>query len=289
MATSQSHTLGEFIGTFFEDLMKKPIRDFSTRNGLYFDSIGKRKARKGKKITWEDVHGSKHDLDFVIERGGSEDSIGEPVAFIELAWRRYTKHSKGKVQEIAGAVDPICEKYKLQKPFKGAILSGQFTESAIQQLKDDDFHVLYIPFEKLIRAFKSKGLDIDFDEDTRESEIKKKYAIVSKKCNRELIKDVGCRLLKDCEQEISQFLSELSASSKRKIQNICILPLHGKRTEVVNIDEAIDFINAYENIPDEVRLEYIEIIVTYNTGTKIQGQFKVRDDAIAFLECIQNR
>lgn len=287
MATSQSHTLGEFIGAFFEDLMKKPIRDFSTRNGLYFDSIGDRKARNGKKITWEDIHGSKHDLDFVIERGGSEDIIGEPIAFIELAWRRYTKHSKNKVQEIAGAVDPICEKYQLQKPFKGAILSGQFTESSIRQLKDDDFHVLYIPFEKLIRAFKVKGFDVDYDENTRESEIKKKYAAVSKKCNRALVKDVGRRLLKDCEQEISQFLSELSASYKRKIQNICILPLHGKRTEVGNIDAAIDFINAYEDIPDEVRLEYIEIIVTYNTGTKIQGQFKARDEAVAFLSCIQ--
>ncbi len=71
MAKSQSHTLGEFIGTFFEDLMKKPISEFAEKSGLYFDTIGPRKARKGKKLTWTDVHGSKHDLDFVLEKGGT--------------------------------------------------------------------------------------------------------------------------------------------------------------------------------------------------------------------------
>ena len=100
MAKSQSHTLGEFIGAFFEDLMKKPFRDFADKNGLYFDTIGPRRARKGKKVTWTDVHGSKHDLDFVIEKGGTEEHVGEPVAFIELAWRSYTKHSKNKAKKF---------------------------------------------------------------------------------------------------------------------------------------------------------------------------------------------
>jgi hypothetical protein len=109
MATSPSHTLGEFIGSFFEDLMKKPISEFATTENLYFDSAGVRKARPGKKVTWTDVHGSRHDLDFVLEQGGTDAVIGNPVAFIELAWRRYTKHSKNKVQEIEGAVNPICE------------------------------------------------------------------------------------------------------------------------------------------------------------------------------------
>ena len=68
MAKSQSHTLGEFIGAFFEDLMKKPIREFAQMHGLYFDTNCPRKARGGKKtLEWTDVHGNKHRLDFVIE------------------------------------------------------------------------------------------------------------------------------------------------------------------------------------------------------------------------------
>lgn len=288
MATSQSHTLGEFIGAFFEDLMKKPIRDFAVRNGLYFDSFGVRKARDSKKVTWVDIHGSKHDLDFVIEKGGSDDQMGEPVAFIELAWRRYTKHSKNKAQEISGAVDPICENYKMQKPFKGAILSGQFTDSAIQQLKDDDFHVLYIPFEKIVSAFSLHGLDIDYGESTRESEIRKKFTAVSKKSNRMLIEAVRNTLLRDCRREISRFVSELTASYRRKIKTICILPLHGKRTEMADVVSAINFLNGYARIPLGARLEYIEIVVIYNTGTRIHGQFKERAEAVEFLTHIQD-
>lgn len=287
MARSKSHQLGEFIGAFFEDLMKKPIREFADKNGLYFDTFGPRKARGGKKLTWTDVHGSKHDLDFVIEKGGTEEHVGEPVAFIELAWRSYTRHSKNKAQEISGAVNPICEKYELSKPFKGAILSGQFTENSLNQLKNDSFHVLYIPFDKLVQAFSIHGLDVYFDEESKESDVKKKYAAVVKRSNKLLLEKIREEILQSCEKEINQFVSELSQSYNRKIKTICILPLHGTRTEVIDIEKAIDFINGYENIPEENHLEYIEVIVTYNNGTLIQCQFKEKADAIDFLKKIK--
>lgn len=287
MAKSQSHTLGEFIGAFFEDLMKKPIREFADKNNLYFDSLGPRKARGGKKVTWTDVHGSKHDLDFVIEKGGTEETIGEPIAFIELAWRRYTKHSKNKAQEISGAVNPICEKYEFNKPFKGAILSGHFTENSLNQLKSDNFHVLYIPFERLVKAFGTHGLDIDFDEDSKESAIKKKYATVAKRSNKRLLEKVREEILKSCETEINQFVSELSQSYNRKIKTISILPLHGVRTEVINVEKAIGFINDYDGIPESNHLVYIEVIVAYNNGTLIQCQFKEKEEAIEFLSKIK--
>lgn len=288
MAASQSHTLGEFIGAFFEDLMKAPIRKFSAENGLYFDSAGARKARKGKKITWTDVHGNRHDLDFVVERGGTDAKIGEPVAFIELAWRRYTRHSKNKVQEIAGALDPICEKYRFSKPFKGAVLCGQFTDAALKQLENDGFHVLHIQFEKLASAFRAHGLDIEYDEHTTEAQLRKKHAAVSKKANRKILDDVRADLLKDCECGINRFLAELKASCDRKIKTICILPLHGRRMEVCDIGEAIELIDGYKHIPAAHKLEYFEVVVKYGNGTIIQGQFKEKDEAIAFLESISS-
>ena len=241
MATSQSHTLGEFIGAFFEDLMKNPIREFADKSGLYFDTVGYRKARGGCKLTWTDVHGSKHDLDFVLEKNGSEDAIGEPVAFIELAWRRYVRHSKNKAQEISGAVDPICEKYKFNKPFKGAILSGLFTKNSLDQLKKDNFNILYIPYEKLVDAFRTQGLDIDYDEDTKENDLRKKYAAVSKNENKPLLETVRKRILKTCETEIKQFISELSASYNRKIKNIYAVKrknTHGTHTRGKDFESA---------------------------------------------------
>lgn len=287
MARSQSHILGEFIGAFFEDLMKKPVREFAQKHGLYLDTVGQRKARGGKRLTWTDVHGSKHDLDFVLEKGGTEETIGEPVAFIELAWRSYTKHSKNKAQEISGAVNPICEKYKLSKPFKGAILSGQFTENSLNQLKSDDFHVLFISFEKIVKAFSAYGLDIEFNEDSKEADLKKKYAAVSRRSNRALLEKVRDKILSSCDTEIKQFIDELEASYTRKIKTICILPLHGTRTEVVDVEKAIAFINGYTSIPAGQKLEYIEVIVTYNNGSIIQCQFKTKAEAVEFLNKIK--
>ncbi len=286
MATSQSHKLGEFIGNFFEDLMKQPIRNFAQKNSLYFDSIGERKARDSKKLTWIDIHGNKHDLDFVIEKGGSEETIGEPIAFIEIAWRRYTKHSKNKAQEISGAINPVCEKYNMTKPFKGAILCGEFTETALNQLRSEEFHVLYIPFEKMVQAFSKYGFDINYDEKTKEEDIEKKIQCVTKSSKKEQMKKVRQEILNTCNKEISQFISELEASYKRKIMNICILPLHGTRTEVDNIETAINYINGYEKLPNDSKLEYIAIIVTYNNGSIIQGQFKSKEEAVDFLNKI---
>lgn len=284
MAKSQSHTLGEFIGDFFEDLMKRPIRDFTEENGLYFDSFGPRKARRGKKVTWTDIHGSRHDLDFVLEKGGTEETIGEPVAFIGLAWRSYTKHSKNKVQEISGAVNPIYEKYKLGKPFKGAILSGQFTGNALEQLKKDNFHVLYIPFDKLVRAFKVCGFDIFFDEGTKESDLRKKYVAVSKKTSRQLLESVREEILSSCRTEIDNFIAELSASYRRKVKSVRILPLHGKCTELMDVRQAIEFINEYSTMPIHHELQYIEVFVSYNNGTSIHCQFREKAEAVDFLE-----
>lgn len=283
MAKSYAHTFGEFLGAFFEDLMKKPIREFADKHHLFFDTMGDREAREGKKVTWTDIHGSKHDLDFVLEKGGTQSVVGEPVAFIETAWRRYTKHSKNKVQEIAGAVNPICEKYSLTKPFKGAILSGQFTENSLSQLRKDNFHVLYIPFDVMVTAFNKYDFDINFDENTKESAFRLKLQALTKRANIPVLEQVREELLNLCKEDISCFIDELSASYNRKISSICVLPLHGKRIEVFNIQDAIDFINEYKDIPVDNKLEYVEVFITYNNGAVIHCQFPDKAESVAFL------
>lgn len=287
MASSQSHTLGEFIGLFFEDLMKRPIKQFADTHGLFLDAGGPRKTRSGKQLIWIDTHGSRHVLDFVLEKGGTEDVVGQPVAFIELAWRRYTKHSKNKAQEISGAINPICERFQFSPPFKGVILCGQFTDNALKQLRDDGFHVLHIPFEYMTQAFNAHGLHIDFDESTKETDLKKMYAEVTKESNQHRLDKVRETLLATCRPEITQFLSELTAFYNRRIKTITLLPLYGVRTELMDIDEAIRFIHSHTELPSDHKLEYLEVVVTYNNGTFIQGRFKTKDEAVTFLNKIR--
>ncbi|QMT05658.1 hypothetical protein [Enterobacter kobei] len=62
MAASPSHKLGQLIGNILESLFVPLLQEVADKSGLYLDVVGQpRKARKGKKITWEDAYGSTHE------------------------------------------------------------------------------------------------------------------------------------------------------------------------------------------------------------------------------------
>jgi len=146
---------------------KQPLSEFAKEKHLYLDyQKNSRKTRKGKKVTWEDPYGNVHDFDYVLEMDGTDTMTGTPVAFIEVAWRRYTKHSRNKAQEIQGAILPLAEKFQWSNPFLGAVLSGVFTEGSLEQLRSLGFHILYFPYDTLVAAFAEEAIDIAFDETT---------------------------------------------------------------------------------------------------------------------------
>jgi hypothetical protein len=159
MAGSPAHRFGQIIGEVLEAATLPLLEQFARDHQLYLDKMGKRPCRKGKKCTWLDSNGNTHDLDYVLERGGTPDKVGMPAAFIETAWRRYTKHSRNKAQEIQGAIEPLAATFKNSGPFKGAVLAGVFTEGALQQLKSLGFTVLYFPYESVVAVFRTFGID----------------------------------------------------------------------------------------------------------------------------------
>src|SRR5258706_13763861 len=105
MAESLAHRWGQIIGDVFEQFVRDMLKSIGEKHDLYLDYKKPRRARAkqgGKdlsKVTWQDSYGNRHDLDYVLERGGTEEVLGVPVPFIELAWRRYTKYSRNKVPE----------------------------------------------------------------------------------------------------------------------------------------------------------------------------------------------
>src|SRR4051812_19167298 len=166
MADAPGHRLGQMIGEALELALEPVLQELADLRALCLDKKGSRRARRGVKVTWTDSLANRHDLDYVLERGGTEDEIGVPVAFIETAWRRYTKHSKNKAQEIQGAILPLLATHSEAKPFPGAVLAGVFTEGSLEQLRSNGFAVLYIPYEEIIEAFRRFGIDVRFDETT---------------------------------------------------------------------------------------------------------------------------
>lgn len=292
MATSPSHRLGQIIGDFLEDLILPLLEDFCRKHSpsdpekaLFLDRKGRRAARHGQKLTWVDKYGNSHDLDFVIERGGTQNKLGYPIAFIEAAWRRYTKHSKNKAQEIQGAVIPIAEKYAWNAPFIGAFLAGVFTDPAIEQMKKVGFTVSLFPYETIVKAFSLVGIDISFNEQTPDKHF---ASIVAKleNLNKEQWDIVKKNLLSLNKSEIHNFFTSLDNALGKRIDRLYLIPLHGKTYEFHSPDEMISFIREYKDDDDVLPLVKYEVFVKYTNGSEIRSQFHEKQEIYDFLEYI---
>jgi hypothetical protein len=223
-----------------------------------------------------------HDLDYVFEAGGAKETIGKPKAFVEIAWRRYTKHSRNKAQEIQGAIIPLAERYSDSHPFLGVVLAGVFTDGSLNQLRSQGFTVLYFPYESVLAAFAQVGIDADFDEKTPDSILLKKVKQYGrlKKAQRERI----AAFLRDRHgAELETFLSSLRLALTRKIECVFVLPLHGSAFTLRAIPEAIAFIESFDESRSVASFIRYEVDVRFSNGDEIRGQFKDKASAIAFL------
>jgi hypothetical protein len=282
VAESLAHTFGQIIGNVLETAVEPALRKFAADHALYLDKKGPRAAREGKKVKWTDLYGNAHDLDFVLERGGTDKVMGSPVAFIETAWRRYTKHSRNKAQEIQGAIQVLALTHKYHCPFTGAILAGVFTEGALTQLRSLGFHLLFFPYQSIVQAFKSVGVDAQFDEDTPEKDFRKKISrwnALSKKAQR----SVADRLVKAHGQEIKDFFDSLDKTVSRRIEKIIVIPLHGSESAYSSAADAIAFLTAYQSTATQGMVYKYEIHIRYNNGDKIMADFTDKAAAVEFL------
>ena len=286
MARSPAHKFGQIIGDLVEASIQPLLEDFAQQNGLYLDTRGPRSARSGKKVAWTDEYGNKHDLDFVLERNGSDEQIGIPIAFIESAWRRYTKHSRNKAQEIQGAIMPLVSTHSNAAPFFGVILAGVFTEGAINQLRSRGFTILYFQYDTVISAFKRAGINANFNEDTPESVFSKKVRQWEKLSQRKK-NTVAKSLIELNSTEVKQFIESLEKAVNRHIIRVIILPLHGSSLKCNSIDQAIKFIEEYNEDDGEKPIVKYEIEIRYNNQDLIKGEFTTKEEAVRFLHSYQ--
>lgn len=283
MAESPAHKFGQIIGDFIERAIEVILEDFANKHNLYLDRVGPRRARAGRKVSWFDEFGNKHDLDYVMEKEGTVDKIGKPVAFIESAWRRYTKHSRNKAQEIQGAILPLSNTYRFSAPFLGVILAGVFTDGALTQLTSCGFCVLYFKYKSVVEAFKEAGIDASFDEDTPIAVFQEKvkaWELLSQDDKNK----IWFKLQEIQSKEIATFLETLNKTVNRMIESIRIIPLFGKSYVLQTVKEAIEFIQTNDyNDSNETLVKY-EITIRYNNGDRIEASFNEADSAIKFLK-----
>jgi hypothetical protein len=291
MAESLAHRWGQIIGDGFESFVRNMLGAVAQRHGLYLDFKRPRATRGGQgKVTWQDGYGNKHDLDYVLERGGTEDTLGVPVAFIESAWRRYTKHSKNKVQEIEAAVMPIALTFSRHQPFCGAVLAGEFTRSALHQLESKGFGVLHIPYDSIVAAFQEIGIDASSEDGvdgTTEAQFRKKIAkwksLRQPQATDRLLAIIHSRHA----HEIAEFMQRLEAALTRRVASVRLTMLRGHAVECADVDSAIAYLieegKSCRLHEDGEQREAFEIQVRFSNGAKIEATFPNLAEAIAFL------
>jgi hypothetical protein len=292
MAKSLAHAWGQIVGDVFESTFYDMLASAAAKANVYLDYNGNERAgncgvRNDRgKLAWKDEGENWHQLDFVFERGGTKQLVGIPLAFVEIAWRRYTKHSKNKAQEIEGALLPIAQTHRHSHPFLGAIVGGVFTKTSLAQLESRGFVLIYVPYPNVIKAFASVGIDASYDEDTDETEYEAKLAAYAKLASG---KRVALRqaIAISVAGEIATFTKNLHASIAREIVTILVIPLHGEGKELAKVDDAIAFISTYADEKGSMApaVRY-EIEVRFSNGASIRGQFPTKAEATAFLRSL---
>jgi len=280
---SPGHKLGQVVGVLLQQALREPLMKFASRYNLYCDTQGERPGvRKGRKVTWRDSRGNTHDLDYVLERGGSATQRGDPVAFIEIAWRRYTKHSRNKAGELEGTLLPLRETYPSTR-FVGAILAGRFSEGGIQQLRSAGIEVLYIPFETVCAAFESKGIRISYPEKASPEE----KAALSQTLDLTDVQlaDVAASLWDAIKDEYRAFEAKLTEAISRSPVQIRVVTLFGYEQVYPTIEAAIVAL-ASEQEPSGIPTERkgYEVFIEFASGSEVKGRFMSKDELIDFLK-----
>jgi hypothetical protein len=287
MAKSPSHALGQIVGYAMEQAFYQMLLPVAEEFSLFLDRQGPRRSRgTKKKVTWIDDHGNNHDLDFVLERNGNADQQGVPAAFIESAWRRYTKHSVNKAGEIANALVPLRRTFRYERPFLGALVAGEWTQGGITHMESQGISVLHLPVAVLVDAFSVEGVDLNFGEDTPEAHLAARVARWNE-IGASGQENVIRALQEKAADQFQEFIERLREHLSRRVQSVTILPLHGLARTAASVAEALSILSAMETTTpsaDELELLRIEIQVRYSNTDKIDASFGTLSEAILWLE-----
>jgi hypothetical protein len=220
----------------------------------------------------------------VLERGGSTERQGGPVAFIEAAWRRYTKQTRNKVNEIEGALLPLRESHRTCR-FCGVVVAGAWSQPGLEQFKSHRIEVFHISYENLIAAFQIKNVNLDYAEKASPAE---KRALVNalKGLSAKDMTEVAVALEAAVEEDLKNFLITLEASVTTEITQVLIGGLFGKRAELSTLREAVAWIEKFDagDLTD-LKFENFEILLRFKDGREIDGRlFPNKQSAIQFLE-----
>lgn len=283
MAQSPSHRVGQIIGDALEESVAPLLQGIADEYGLFLDQKGDRPARgKRRLMTWVDSANNKHNLDFVLERGGTADTAGAPVAFIEVAWRRYTKHSVNKAGEISNALIPLRQTFANTRPFTGAVVAGEWTAGGLTHMLSQGIQVLFVPREAVVDAFAQFGIDLSFGEDTPEAHLAAQvdaWDALSGQQRAGLIQTLANMV----PENYAKFRERIVNHLTRRVTRVLVLPLFGSTLTFDTTEDAANALLSIDDVVPDPALLRVEIQIRYSNDDRIEANFESAPDAIDFL------
>lgn len=159
---------------------------------------------------------------------------------------------------------------------------SSFTKPALEQLRNNGFVIIYIPYKDVVAAFKEIGFDVAFDEETPDGN----YTKASKKLaeittlDKEKLRQALMRVSKP---EVDQFMDTLRNCLERYIIKIIVIPLFGIRHSFENIDDAIAGLGKLNVDNPSGKFERFEVIVDYSNNDTIRASFQTKTLLSDFL------
>ena len=204
MVASSGHKLGQIIGDWWEEYVVLPlISEVGHSLDLFLDHRFIERSCRGKKINWKDSNGNVVDYDYVLEFAGNSDRIGVPVAFFESFWRRGARHSKDKARDDTNKLLPMRSTYPTAR-FLAIAACGEFTKPAIDYVRSHDVHLFHVGKDSIVRAFKKKGLTIDYADSLEEEK------------KRVIVRELEVNLTKSVKVEVYKELRKIEGEAKFK-------------------------------------------------------------------------
>lgn len=289
MAASPTHRFGQIIGDLLEVATVERVRPIVEQHNMYLDYNHPRPARGNEKIIhMKDSDGNVHDLDLVVEENGSEEKMGKPRAFIEVAWRRYTKHSKNKVQEISSAVLACAKRFENDAPFMGTVLAGEFTKNSLDQLASQGFVVVHFPLEAIVDAFAVAGINAYWKEDTPD-DVVEKQVIKYDHLPQDKINAIKHRLFDLEKNNFNQFVQVLDGSLERRVKVVKVSSLWGVFQSFATIEDAREYIQHVKIEGDpKAKFARFEVEVIYTDGSRTSMVFINKNEALQRLALMEH-
>jgi hypothetical protein len=285
MAKAPGHKLGQIIGNELEAAVEPLLQAFADEHALYLDRKGPRLTRPDRtKLVWKDGLGNSHELDYVLERAGTASEVGVPAAFVETAWRRYTRHSKNKAQEIQGAISALLQTYKHARPFAGVVLAGAFTNGSLEQLRSNGFSVVHIPAATVAGVFGSFGIDIAAEDSTADEQVQEQIGRYGNLLPSEL-QGLRGRLRQAVSDQLQDFTEALRTVVLRRVETVSVALLYGEPRSFVALEDAISMLRQQAATPPpSLPLARLEVSIEYTGTDPIVDQFGEAEQAVRFLE-----